>query len=88
MFKYSLVEIPDDCRSILASRHHNAETTTDADILNRAFMPQKCHRFIVELQMTLGGGKLIYVNNYLPRPVPGPQLIAIRHARTRTDLEA
>jgi hypothetical protein len=52
MFKYSLVEIPNNGRSILTSRNHNAETTTDVDILNRAFMPKECHWFTVEVQMT------------------------------------
>jgi hypothetical protein len=66
MFRYSLVEIPDNCRSILASRNHNAETTTDVDILNRSFMPKKCHWFTVKVQMTLGGRKFISIYNYLP----------------------
>jgi hypothetical protein len=66
MFKYSLVEIPYNYRSILASRNHNAETTTDVDILNRTFVPKKCHWFTVEVQMTLGGGKFVYIYNYLP----------------------
>jgi hypothetical protein len=66
MFKYSLVEIPDNCRSILASRNHNAETTTNEDILNRTFMPKKRHWFAVKEQMTPGGGKFVYIYNYLP----------------------
>jgi hypothetical protein len=66
MFNYSLVEIPDNCRSILTSGNHNAETTTDVDILNRTFMPKECHRFAVEVEVTLGGGKFISIYNYLP----------------------